>query len=124
MELKIYISGKITGLETEACKIKFAAVEAKLKKLGVSTVINPMNLGIPDSWSWDDSIALCLKVLKEKATCIIQLRDWVESKGAMEEFYYARTHGYRIFDEDATEEIVRLINHNGIWTDTSRHEYP
>lgn len=124
MDLKMYISGKITGLETEACRIKFAAVEAKLKKLGVHTVINPMNLGIPDSWTWKEAMELCMKVLKESATSIIQLRDWVESEGAMEEYYYARHHGYRIFDEDNTEEIMQFIAHSGNWADTSRHEFP
>ena len=124
MELKMYISGKITGLEPEACKLKFAAVEAKLKKMGVSTVINPLNIGIPDTWDWDEAMELCMRVLKEQATSIIQLRDWVESEGAMREYYYARNHGYRIFDEDNTEEIQQLVAHSGQWPDTSRYEFP
>jgi len=66
MELKMYVSGKITGLDPEACKLKFAAVEAKLKMMGVSTVINPLNIGIPDSWNWDEAMELCMRVLKKK----------------------------------------------------------
>ncbi len=124
MELKMYISGKITGLDPEACKLKFSAVETKLKKLGVHTVINPMNIGIPVSWTWDEAMDLCMKILKEKATSIIMLNDWVDSEGAMKEYYYARNHGYRIFDEDDTEAIVKLVAHSGQWPDTSRYEFP
>ena len=124
MDLKIYISGKITGEETEACKLKFATAEKMLKTLGVLTVINPMNLGIPISWEWDEAMALCMKVLKEKATSVFQLRDWIESEGAMREYYYAHNHNYRIFNEDDIEEIKMLLAHSGNWPDTSRYEFP
>lgn len=124
MELSIYISGKITGEETEKCKNKFAAVEAKLKKLGVDTVINPMAMGIPISWTWDEAMELCMKVLKTKANTILMLNDWVTSEGAMKEFSYARNHNYRIFFEDDTEEIVSLLKHSGVWADTSDYEFP
>ena len=124
MELKVYISGKITGEEPTACKNKFASVERKLKNIGVTTVINPMNMGIPDTWTWEEQIAMCMKVLSEKANTIIMLNDWVKSKGAMIEYYHARNHGYRIFFEDDTEEIVNLVTNSGKWIDTSQYEYP
>ena len=124
MELSVYISGKITGEEHEACKKKFASMEAKLKKLGVDTVINPMNMGIPETWTWSDAMELCMKVLKEKANSIIMLNDWISSNGAMKEYYHARNYGYRIFMEDDTEELVKVIAHSGKWIDTSHLEIP
>ena len=124
MELSVYISGKISGEDSETCKTKFAAVEAKLKKLGVPTVINPMNMGIPATWSWEKAMELCLRVLKEKANTIFLLNDWTSSRGAMEEYLHARNHGYRIFMEDDTEELVRVIAHSGNWINTSHHEFP
>lgn len=124
MKLTVYISGKITGEETEACKNKFAAIEAKLKKLGVDTVINPMNIGIPVSWTWHEAMELCMKVLKEKANTIMMLNDWVSSEGAMIEHNWARNHNYRIFFEDDTDELLHLIATTPKWIDTSDYEFP
>jgi len=124
MKLSIYISGKITGEETEACRLKFATAEKMLKKLGVDTVINPMALGIPINWDWDEAMALCMKVLKEKATSVYQLNDWIESEGAMREYQYAHNHNYRVFNEDDIEKITCLVAHSGQWPDTSRYEFP
>ena len=124
MNLKVYIAGKITGEDPEVCKLKFDAVETKLKMLGVDTVINPLNLGIPISWTWKEARELCLKVLKEKANTIVLLRDWTSSEGALEDYYYARNHGYRIFNENDSEGIVKLVNHSGQGAKTSQYEFP
>lgn len=124
MELALYISGKVTGEEKELCKKKFAALEAKLLKLGVHTVINPMKLGIPDTWTHEEEMVMCMKVLRKKANAIILLDNWVSSTGAMEEYLHARNHGYRIFMEDDTEELVKLIAHDGKWINTSQLEFP
>jgi hypothetical protein len=123
MELKIYIAGKVTGEDTVACKRKFAAMEEKLKLMGCSTVINPMNLGIPVSWSWDEAGALCLKVLEEKANAIIMLNDWLDSKGAKDEYKHAADHDYQIFFEDDVEGIALLLP-EAKWIDTSAMEFP
>ena len=124
MELIIYIAGKITGEDPETCKIKFASVEAKLKKIGVQTVINPLNLGIPATWNWTAARETCMKVLRDKANSILLLNDWVHSEGAMEEYQFAKNHGLRIFCEDDTEEMIQLLAHSGKWIDTSHLEFP
>lgn len=124
MELKIYISGKITGEETETCKRKFAAMDSKLKKMGVRTVINPMNIGIPVSWTWEEAMDLCMRILKEKANTIVMLNDWSTSKGAKEEYEYAAKHDYHIFYEDEADDIIELITKPGKWIDTSTYEFP
>lgn len=124
MDIRIYLAGKITGEDPEACKKKFAAVETKLKKIGVETVINPLNMGIPPSWNWEQSRSLCLSVLSDKANAIVLLADWIHSEGAMEKYQFAKNHGHRIFYEDDTEAIMSLLQHNGKWIDTSHLEIP
>lgn len=124
MQLNIYISGKISGEDPETCKAKFAAMETRLKNLGVDTVINPMNLGIPFTWPWEKAMELCMKVLKDKANTILMLNDWSSSEGAMVELNYARNHCYRIFTEDEADDIVFLVKHSGKWINTSGYEFP
>jgi hypothetical protein len=81
----IYIAGKITGLPTDLVDAKFQEAENRLHALGLK-VINPTKLGISDSWTWDEQMALCLKVINERATAIFLLDDWQDSNGARREF--------------------------------------
>ena len=124
MNISIYIAGKITGEDPEACRLKFATAEAKLKEIGVQAVINPLNMGIPITWDWNAARAKCLEVLKEKANAILLLNDWIHSEGAMEEYQYAFSHNYRVFGEDDTEAIIAILRHSGVWIDTSHYEHP
>jgi hypothetical protein len=129
MELRLYISGRVTGEDLESCRNKFAAAELKLRNLGVKIIINPMKLGIPERWKWQDAMDVCMKVLEEKANSIFLLNDWVKSQGAKEEHDFARKNHYEIFNEDDTEEIVRYLElphkKEGVkWIDTSEHEFP
>jgi hypothetical protein len=125
MELAIYIAGKITGEDEEACKRKFEAVEKKLNQIGVRTVINPWKLGIPPRWKYRDTIDKCLEVMRERANSILLLNDWSDSSGAIEEYELAMELGYEIFHEDGTDEIVRFIKmYRHKWIDTSEIEFP
>jgi hypothetical protein len=108
MELKVYISGKITGEDPVACKVKFLAMEVRLKGMGIHTVINPKNIGIPDSWPWAQAMERCLRVLKEDANTIVMLNDWLDSKGAMEEYNYAKAHDYLIVFEQDIDHLFEL----------------
>lgn len=81
----IYIAGKITGLPTDQVDAKFQEAENRLHLLGLK-VINPTKLGISDSWTYDEQMALCLKVINERATAIFLLDDWQDSNGARREF--------------------------------------
>lgn len=121
MHISIYIAGKITGEDPEKCKLKFAAVESKLKMIGIETVINPLNMGIPITWDWSAAREKCLEVLREKANTLLLLNDWEKSEGAMEECSYAMNHGYRIFTEDDTDEIMILLKNSGVLIDTPQY---
>jgi hypothetical protein len=124
MDFKIYISGKVTHEDRETCKNKFAVVEKELRAIGVTTVISPMNLGIPDSWSWEEAMELCLRVLREKANTIVLLDDWKDSKGAKIEFYHANKHRYNIFYANNIVEIAEALVKKPQWIDTSYLEFP
>lgn len=115
MDLRVYIAGKITGEDPVKCMQKFEAAEAKLRRLGVQTIINPKKLGIPDSWTWKESEEICKKVLRENANAIYLLNDWISSEGAMEEYHYARCHAYRIFTEDDSDMIVASLPNSNKW---------
>jgi len=77
----IYIAGQITGLPIEVAEKKFEKAERELRLLDLK-VINPLKLGIPYSWSWDDQIAECKRVITKDATAIYFLRGWKNSKGS------------------------------------------
>lgn len=80
----IYIAGQITGLPIEVAEKKFEKAEQDLRRLDLK-VINPLKLGIPYSWSWDEQLAECKRVITKEATAIYLLRGWQNSKGAREE---------------------------------------
>ena len=124
MELKVYISGKISGEEPVACKLKFLDMEVRLKNMGIPTVINPLHLGIPESWSWKDAMDRCMRVLKENANTIIMLNDWSISKGSKDEYHYALTHDYLIIFEDQVADLLQHAKREKKWIDTSALEFP
>ena len=79
---KIYLSGKITGMETEA-KYVFAAAEEKLKKeYPDSKIINPMKLDHSQhDKSWEAYMKVCIIALCQ-CDMIAMLPNWQDSKGA------------------------------------------
>lgn len=130
MELAIYISGKVTGEDETECRAKFSAIEARLKQMGVTTVINPKKLGIPLTWAWADAMDLCVKVLHEHANSILMLNDWTQSDGAIVEYYHAINRGYQVFFENDLTALENIFHpdlkdkQSGKWIDTSHVEFP
>ena len=124
MELKVYISGKVTGEPDLPCFVKFEKMEQRLHKLGIRTVINPRKLGISVHWSWDDAMAVCMAVLKNNANCIVMLEDWKTSNGAKDEYEFASKHNYLIIHEHELEDILTKARAEFKWLDTSHYEFP
>ena len=77
--MKVYISGKITGIETEAFEL-FAKAETQLRELGYEP-INPMTLIHEHDKSWHSYMKVCIKALCD-CDAIYLLPNWGESKGA------------------------------------------
>ncbi len=94
--MKIYISGKITGLDLRVAELYFETVEQNLLKAG-HTPINPMKvLAYHPDHTWDTYMKEDLGVL---LTCdaILMLENWQDSKGAKVEHEVARSMGLQMF---------------------------
>lgn len=78
--MKIYISGKITGIEAEA-KMLFNEVEKHIT-LYNHLPINPLNLNHSQhNKSWYSYMRVCLAAMMD-ADAIVMLSNWKESRGA------------------------------------------
>ena len=92
--MKIYISGKISGLEKEEYEMNFKLAYSKLFEFGLvdwsGDVINPLDLkpflGI--------KIWLCYMITDlyhlRKCTHLAVQKNWIDSKGAMIEVFAAK----------------------------------
>ena len=86
---KVYIAGKITGMEEEA-KVLFQQAENLLKEKGY-TPINPFKLDHSHhDKSWESYMKVCLKALMD-CDMIYPLDNHMHSRGAREEVSIART---------------------------------
>ena len=92
--MKVYISGKITGLEyQEAYKI-FEDAEKEVKNMG-GVPVNPMKLEHKPNADWYDFME---KDIAELLRCegIYMLENWGNSKGARIEYNIAREMDLKI----------------------------
>jgi hypothetical protein len=88
--MKVYISGKITGLDRQVAVGNFARAEKILKSKGYE-VVNPIRLCTADM-DWDDAMMICIDELT-KCDAIYLLPDWKDSKGARKEVECAKELG-------------------------------
>lgn len=91
--VKIFISGKITGLNYYYAYQKFSNAEKQLEKQGYK-VINPM-VKCKRTWPWIRCMAVCLWHLL-RSDCIFMLQDWDYSRGAKIEHFIAHYTGKNI----------------------------
>jgi len=96
MKTKIYISGKITGIEDKAFEI-FQKADEHLQSMNFETV-NPMLLKHNHDKSWESYMKVCLKALID-CDKIYMLLNWRDSKGAMMELEVARKLGISVIFE-------------------------
>jgi hypothetical protein len=94
---KIYLSGKITGLNHEVALQKFKDAEISAKKHGIE-VVNPMTLNHNHDKSWE---AYMLEDIKYLFECdgIYMLENWTDSKGARIEHNIAKEMDLKIIYE-------------------------
>ena len=103
--MKIFISGKITGLPREEVVEKFAKAQAELEALG-HTVLNPTILP-PEGFEHSDYIHIC-KAMIDVCEVIVYLPDWPDSKGARMEYEYAERTGKKMYSINADMIIDRI----------------
>jgi hypothetical protein len=93
---KVYISGRITGIEEEAPQL-FDKAEIKLLEDGYE-VVNPMKLNHQHDKSWHSYMREDIKALCDCDT-IYMLSNWKESKGAIIEMEIACHLGLKVIYE-------------------------
>ena len=86
-KMKIYISGKITGIEKEAYEL-FEIAEKRLAALG-NVIVNPMKLPHNHDKKYDSYMKECLDAMDDGVECIYLLKNWTDSNGAKQEFQKA-----------------------------------
>lgn len=100
--MKVFISGKMTGLTKEEFKAKFNAAEEKVRAMGYE----PFNPSTPE-WndtmheaglSYGDMLILDFKKIQE-CDALFMLDNWQDSKGATAERAFAAAIGLKIMYE-------------------------
>lgn len=79
---RIYISGKITGLEESVYTKNFNDAEELLKSK--YEVVNPIKIKPEGEPTWENYMKADLKAMLD-CDCIYMLKNWLGSKGAMVE---------------------------------------
>lgn len=87
--MKVYISGKITGLKPEEYYPQFEKAETMLRDKGFQNIVNPTKLGIHPGEEWGKAMAICMAEL-ETCQAIYMLDNWRESFGARHELTRAQ----------------------------------
>lgn len=107
--MKIYIAGKITGLELVDAQAKFTKAESLLRACGHESV-NPMaKVSKRFGYSWADYMKEDIPLLLA-CDAIYLLPDWGESKGARLEKIIAEELGMELIYETRTAETaLRLL---------------
>jgi hypothetical protein len=96
-QIKIYISGKITGLEFEKAFYLFYKAEKLLQSQGYS-VVNPMKLPHEHDKSWESYMKEDLKAMLD-CDSIYLLPNYNDSKGALIEKELAELLGLDVIYE-------------------------
>ena len=91
--VKVFISGKVSGMDYYVAFNKFSEEEAMLSRIGYE-VVNPTKL-CKKHWSWLRCMVVCLWNLLW-CNCVYQLDNWLDSRGARIEYKWAKFLGKKI----------------------------
>lgn len=100
-QLKIYISGAISGRDYRGVTLDFEAAQTQIKALSDYLPISPLDNGLPVDTPWSAHMLRDLEIL---STCdaVLMLPGWEHSPGCQIEKIFAERLGLRIlmgFDE-------------------------
>lgn len=95
--MKVYISGKISGENSERVTQKFSQAVAQVSAYGY-TPVNPLDNGLHDTAHWNEHIVVDIAMLLS-CEAIYLLTDWNDSKGARIEKNIADEIGIEIMHQ-------------------------
>ena len=96
--MKVYVSGKISGLDPVEAKKNFIKAELRLKRQG-HTVMSPKGIMDFAGFEHEDYMHVC-KAMIDVCDAIYMLSNWQTSKGSREELDYAREWRKEVLWED------------------------
>lgn len=110
--MRIYISGKITGLPQDEARQKFADAQALLDEIGFEAV-NPMEQGLPADATWEQHMVKDFELLLS-CDAIYMMDNWIDSKGAQIEYDVANRLGKDVWFESNVRRdnaiVMRIQN--------------
>lgn len=95
--MKVYISGRITGLPIDVVREKFGDAEELLQDIGFIPV-NPLENGLDHTHTWSQHMVRDIEMLMS-CDIILMLDNWRDSKGARIEYNIAQEMGKKILFE-------------------------
>ena len=96
--MKVYIAGKVTGLEKAEVFKKFNESVNQLKKQGYITM-SPAVLASNEGFEHSNYMHVCFAMI-DVCDAVYMQKDWWDSKGARMELQYARKFKKKFFYED------------------------
>ena len=110
--MRIYISGKISGLPLNAVQERFEDAESLLSELGFD-VVNPLKNGLDPNEKWITHLCKDIELL-DSCDAIYMMDNWVESRGARHEYNFAMIENKDIWFEtnviSQDKEVLRIQN--------------
>lgn len=103
--MKIYISGKITGIPIQEAETKFQAAQDLLEELGFD-VVNPLKNGLKKNSSYEEHMKIDIELLIS-CDIVYMLNGWIDSVGACIEYDIAVRMGKKILFES---EVIKNLN--------------
>ena len=96
--MKIYIAGKISGLERKAVEEKFENAKKALSLKGYQVFV-PTILPVLGEMFHEDYLHICYSII-DVCDAVFMLKDWQKSEGAKKELLYAYKNNKKILYED------------------------
>lgn len=114
--MKIYISGKITGLDYADVEAKFQDAQDLLSDIGFE-VVNPLNNGLTKEHSWEQHMVKDIELLLP-CDAIYMMNNWKNSNGASIEYDIAKRMNkymlYEVYNATANKIQIAIYEVMGI----------
>lgn len=112
--MKIYIAGKVSGLDHYDVVRKFAAAEKEIREAGYIPV-NPIEEVDNPQEEWQPAMKKCIAAMMQ-CDAVYFLRDYTDSKGALIEYHLARDIDMpRVFSKKGLNNLsTKVLSHEKI----------